>query len=366
LKVALAMSGGVDSSVTLHLLLKRGYEVVGVHMKTFSDEYFSFESRVKKKVCCGPSDTRDAHKIATDAGVPFIIVQLGDVFSEEVVERFLSMYREGYTPNPCVFCNRYVKVGKLMDYALEKLGCEKFATGHYARVEYVEDFKRWLIRRATDIEKDQSYFLSLLKPGRLPHLLLPLGGWEKGEIRKKAAELKLHVFDKMESQEICFIPGDDVGTYLREKLGTLPGEIKTLDGKTVGYHEGYYLYTVGQRKGLGMQLGRRVYVHHVDAATNTVYVAEKDKILARFVKAGKPNYFLPPGLLNDLAVEEEVNCKIRSKSPLLPVGSLKCFEEGVELELREPGFAVTPGQILAVYWKDYLVLGAIIEEWEAQ
>jgi len=360
------MSGGVDSSVALHLLLERGYEVVGVHMKTFSDEYFSFESHVKKKVCCGPSDTRDAHKIATNAGVPFIIVQLGEVFSKEVVERFLSMHREGYTPNPCVFCNRYVKMGKLMDYALEKLGCEKFATGHYARVEYVEDLKRWLIRRAADIEKDQSYFLSLLEPDRLPHLFLPLGEREKDEIRKKAAELKLHVFDKTESQEICFVPGDDVGAYLREKLGTVPGKIKTLDGKTVGYHEGYYLYTVGQRKGLGVQLGKRVYVHHVDSTTNTVYVAEREKLLARYVKASKPNYFLPPGLLNDLAVEGELSCRIRSKSSLVPVGSLKCFEEEVELELREPGFAVTPGQILAVYWKDYLVLGAIIEEWEAQ
>lgn len=365
MKIALAMSGGVDSSVALHILLEKGYEVVGVHMKTFPDEYFSFETRVKKKVCCGPSDTRDAHRIATEAGVPFKIINLGELFSREVVERFLSMYRGGYTPNPCVFCNRYVKMGALLDYAIKNLNCQKFATGHYARVEYVEDLERWLIKRAVDLEKDQSYFLSLIKSERLPYLLLPLGEWKKANIREKARELGLHVFDKTESQEICFVPEDDVSSYLKEKLGSRRGAIKTLDGKVVGEHEGYFLYTVGQRKGLKIHLGKRVYVHHVDPMTNTVYVAEREKLLAGHITAFQPNYFLPPQILTALSREETFRCKVRSKSNMLAVASLECTEDRLKLTLKEPAFAVTPGQVLAVYWKDYLVAGAIIEEWEA-
>ncbi len=360
-KVALAMSGGVDSSVALHLLREKGYDVVGVHMKTFPDIYFDFARYTKKKVCCSPEDTFDAMKVAKEAGVEFHVLRFGEIFETHVVDYFVDTYAAGCTPNPCAFCNRYLKFGAMMDEAMKKFDCEFFATGHYAQVEYVEKFGKYMLKMGRDRDKDQSYFLSLIEPERLSRILFPLGQYTKEEIRTRARNLRLHVSEKKESQEICFVPYDDIKTYLMKKLGIRKGPIKDLEGKVLGEHEGFYFYTVGQRKGLKVSAGKRLYVHHVVPAENTVVVAERDALMASNIVARNINMFLKIEELEEL---EDLRCKVRNKSQLAAVKEISILDDQLKVKLKKPVFAVTPGQIVTVYWREYVIMAGIIEGWE--
>src|SRR5579864_899697 len=302
-RVLLGMSGGVDSSVTGYLLREQGYEVVGVTMKVWPQDCIS---RAEDK-CCGPQAVADARAVAHSLGIPHYLVDEADLFERTVIDYFTSEYQAGRTPNPCVMCNEKLKFGNLWDKA-EALGCDYIATGHYAIIEHSGD--RAVLRKGVDPRKDQSYFLFSLRQPQLRRALTPIGSMHKTEIREIAHSLGLKVADKTDSQEICFVPGNDYKAFLRSHLGENEfhrGEIYDIDGNFVGEHEGIELFTVGQRKGLpGGSVGPR-YVVDLDAATNRVIVGNAEDLVCDEFEIDRINW-----IASDLPDEnDELTVKIR-------------------------------------------------------
>jgi tRNA-specific 2-thiouridylase len=351
-RVLLGMSGGVDSSVTGYLLREQGYDVIGVTMKVWPQDCIS---RAEDK-CCGPQAVADARAVAHSLGIPHYVVDEADLFERTVIDYFTSEYQAGRTPNPCVMCNEKLKFGNLWGKA-EALSCDYIATGHYAIIEHHED--RAVLRKGLDPRKDQSYFLFSLRQPQLRRALTPLGPMEKLEIRKIAHSLGLKVADKVDSQEICFVPGNDYKAFLRSHLGEKKfhrGEIYDVDGNFVAEHDGIELFTIGQRKGLPGGSARPRYVVDLDAETNRVIIGDAEDLVCDEFEIDRTNW-----IARDLPNEDaDLAVKIRYSHPGTAATVTPLENNRARIRLHEPQRAVTPGQAAVIYDGDAVMGGGWI------
>ncbi len=345
-KVVVGLSGGVDSSVSAWLLKEQGYEVIGVnmeHLKPADDSSFSLEG------------TEDAKKVASALGIPFYVINYHDAFKSGVIHPFIGAYCSGRTPNPCVWCNRYVKWEALLRKA-DELGADYVATGHYAKVKRLEN-GRYCVAASATAKKDQTYALCALSQDQLKRTLMPLGDYTKDETRKIAARQGIPVANKPDSQEICFIPDDDYAGYIKENSDykPQPGNFVDIHGNVLGKHKGIIHYTVGQRKGLGIAFGTPMYVVRIKPDTNEVVLGTNEETFGDTLYAGSINFMgqesFSPG--------EVLLAKIRysHKGDFCRVFP---FEKGLKCVFEKPQRAITPGQALVLYKEDYVVAGGII------
>jgi tRNA-specific 2-thiouridylase len=346
-RVLLGMSGGVDSSVAGYLLREQGFDVIGVTMKVWPQDCIS---RAEDK-CCGPQAVADARGVAHSLGIPHYVVDEADQFEQTVINYFASEYQAGRTPNPCVMCNEKLKFGNLWNKA-EALGCDYIATGHYAIIEHLGDRAR--LRKGVDPRKDQSYFLFSLKQAQLRRALTPLGALQKPEIRTIAQSIGLKVADKVDSQEICFVPGNDYKAFLRSHLAATEfhrGEIYDVDGNFVAEHEGIELFTIGQRKGLPGGSPQPRYVVDLDPETNRVIVGTVEDLSCEEFEVDRCNW------MNRESEEAfEVTVKIRYSHPGTRATITPLADQRARVQLHEAQRAVTPGQA-AVFYDGDIVLG---------
>ena len=346
-RVLLGMSGGVDSSVAGYLLREQGCDVVGVTMKVWPQDCIS---RAEDK-CCGPQAVADARSVAHSLGIPHYVVDEADEFEQTVINYFASEYQAGRTPNPCVMCNEKLKFGKLWEKA-EALGCNYIATGHYAIIEHQGDGA--VLRKGVDPRKDQSYFLFSLRQEQLRRALTPLGGMHKPEIRRIAQSLGLKVANKVDSQEICFVPGNDYKAFLRSHLAATEfhrGEIYDVDGNFVAEHEGIELFTIGQRKGLPGGSPQPRYVVDLDPETNRVIVGSVEDLTCEEFEVDRCNWMNRQG-----EEKAELTVKIRYSHPGTRATVTPLNKERARVRLHEPQRAVTPGQA-AVFYDGDMVMG---------
>lgn len=347
-KVVVGMSGGVDSSVAAYLLKKQGYEVIGVTMQMWEEKKDSAGNRTENQ------GIQDARKVAQALGIPHYVLDFRDEFKRSVVDYFIEEYLQGRTPNPCNICNRRVKWEALLERSAE-FGAEYVATGHYARIVQLPN-GRYTVKNSVTAKKDQTYALCNLTQEQLSHTLMPVGEYEKEEIRRIAEEVGLPVASKKDSQDICFIPDGDYAAFLqREAPERMPGEGNFVNtkGEVIGKHKGVTHYTIGQRKGLNLAMGHPVFVAGIHAATNEVVIGENEDIHTTVVYCDRINYM---GMA-DLEKPRKAIVKIRyahAGSPCLlekiPDGRVKCTFD-------EPVRAATPGQSI-VFYEDGYVLGS--------
>jgi tRNA-specific 2-thiouridylase len=350
-RVLVGMSGGVDSSVTAYLLKRDGWDVLGVTMKVWPQDCIS---RAEDK-CCGPSAIADARGVAHALGIPHYVVDEADEFEKLVIDYFSSEYRAGRTPNPCVMCNEKLKFGNLWTKA-RALGADYIATGHYAIIEHHDD--RAVLRKGLDGRKDQSYFLFSLRQPQLQRALTPLGGMTKPEIRAIAREIGLKVADKVDSQEICFVPGNDYKAFLRSHLGEAEfhrGGIYDTDGNFLGEHEGIEMFTIGQRKGLPGGSPYPLYVIDIDAEHSRVIVGPESELVRGEFEIDNTNWLVEPP-----TGPFEVNVKIRYAHPGADAVVEPSEHGRYRVRLVEPQRAITPGQAAVLYVDDQVVGGGWI------
>ncbi|WP_027719338.1 tRNA 2-thiouridine(34) synthase MnmA [Desulfovirgula thermocuniculi] len=354
-RVLVAMSGGVDSSVTAALLVERGYEVIGVTMQIWDPAVT--EVAGEHVGCCSLAAVEDARRVANRLGIPYYVLNFRRAFEERVIRYFCAEYLRGRTPNPCIACNRFIKFELLLRKA-RALGATYVATGHYARIVYDGRRNRYYLCRSRDEQKDQTYFLYTLTQEQLAHTLMPLGDYTKEEVRQMARERNLPVAEKPESQEICFIPDDDYREFLREVAGSQikPGPFLDLEGNVLGWHEGLPFYTVGQRRGLGIAAGRRLYVVDIDPTRNAVILGPQEA-LWRSELVAEDNNFIS---IEELTSPLEVQAQIRYRSRPAPAVISPLGEGRVKVSFLEPQRAITPGQAVVYYRGQCVVGGGII------
>jgi tRNA-specific 2-thiouridylase len=343
------MSGGVDSSVAAALLHEQGYDVIGITMKLWDGPE---PPEAGHKTCCTLDDVSDARRVAAQLDIPFFVVNFKSQFGAHVIDYFTESYRQGYTPNPCVQCNRYLKFTHLRQRA-QQLGAQWIATGHYASVSRGEE-GRYYLRRGRDAGKDQSYFLFDLTQEQLSQTLLPLGQYRKDEVRAHAARLHLNVAQKPDSQEICFIPNGDYRTFLRTRLASdemRTGPVQNTSGEVVGEHQGLPFYTVGQRRGLGIAAGEPLYVTDVQTEHNTLVVGSRQEAMADVCTVERLNW-----LCASPAQALSTTVRIRYRHQPVPAAVEPIDTGRAKIVFREPQFAVTPGQA-AVFYDGDTVLG---------
>ncbi len=344
-KVLVGMSGGVDSSVSAYLLKKDGYEVVGATMFLHS----SLENEENKKMI------HDAKSVAEKLGIEHHVLDFSKEFSQNIVGNFLSEYKNARTPNPCIICNEKMKFGVMLD-AAQNLGCDKIATGHYARI--IEENGRFFLKKSESAVKDQTYFLYRLNQHQLAHAIFPLEGLEKDTVRQIASELGLSVAEKKDSQEICFIPDDDYVAFLKEHgvTGT-PGDFCLETGEVIGQHGGLERYTIGQRKGLGIAWAHPLYVKHLSVLENKVILCANDGLFTSYLTASDTSYIPFDSLQGEMEVVARVRYRTAGAKAIirpLPGNRVECI-------FSEPQRAVTPGQSVVFYDGDTVIGGGFID-----
>jgi len=350
----IAMSGGVDSAVAALLMKQQGFAITGVTMRLYCDGE-SIPTADGETTDITP-DIRDARAVAERLGIPHLVCRLERTFCDRVVDDFVRTYLEGGTPNPCVVCNKTIKFGALLDFATQN-GLEHAATGHYARV--CEENGRYLVRRAKDENKDQSYMLWSLSQDVLSRVKLPLGELTKAEVREIAAAHGFESADRKDSQDICFLPDGNYAAFIRRYAGHVaaPGKFVDLDGKVLGTHPGMLHYTVGQRKGLGIALGRPMYVCGKNAQTGDVILCDDAQLYSTMLTAKSVN-FIP---FDTLTSPMRVGAKIRYAHKAAPATVYPTGKDTVRVEFDDPQRAIAKGQSVVFYDGDLLVGGGIIE-----
>ena len=354
MKALIGMSGGVDSSVAALLMLEAGCECIGATMRLYGGQTVSSEGG---KTCCSLDDVEDARAVAHRLGIRHYVFNFTDEFQRQVMDKFVDTYYQGGTPNPCIDCNRYLKFGKLLQRARE-LGCDWVVSGHYARVERDGATGRYLLKRAADRAKDQTYFLACLTQEQLSRIQFPLGALTKEQVRRIAEEHGFVNARKHDSQDICFVPGGDYTAFLREYTGKAsePGDFINLQGEVVGRHRGTVCYTIGQRKGLGLSMGEPVYVCGKDMAAGTVTVGPNEALFSRELVAKDWVFFPFEKLTEPLAVTAKIrHSQFDQPATVYP-------EDGglARVVFDEPQRAISPGQAVVLYQGDTVIGGGTI------
>ena len=347
----IAMSGGVDSSVAAYLMQQAGYDCMGVTMKLYENE----DAGVPRgHTCCTLDDVEDARRVAYALGMPYYVFNYKDAFREQVMARFAAAYQHGATPNPCLDCNRYLKFG-LLETRARALGCDVLATGHYARVEQLPD-GRYTLKKAVDATKDQSYVLAWLTQEQLAHTRFPLGGLHKTEAREIAEAHGFCNAHKHDSQDICFIPDGDYMSFIEKTTGkkSEPGDFVNQEGEVVGRHKGYYGYTIGQRKGLGISAPKPYYVTEIRPEENKVIVGSNEDLFKTDLIANDFNW------IENLAEDEVVKARIRYHQTEKEATARKNSDGTVDIHFLEPQRAITKGQAVVLYRDNHVVGGGTI------
>jgi tRNA-specific 2-thiouridylase len=373
-KVVVGMSGGVDSSVAAYLLKKRGYDVIGITMQMWQEEELC--TAKENGGYSGHDAVDDARRVAAVLDIPYYVMNFKQEFKKNVIDYFVSEYMQARTPNPCIACNRYVKWEALLKKSLE-LGASYIATGHYARIIKLDN-GRYTIRKAVTQRKDQTYALYKLTQDQMSHTLMPVGGYTKDEIRSIALQQKLLVANKPDSQEICFIPNNDYADFITkyhsqneiskeisqpgiqsgkdDYLGLTCGNYVNTDGEVIGKHKGLIHYTVGQRKGLNLAMGQPVFVLELRPQTNEVVIGNANEVFSDHLYANQLNFMS----IEDLEGEMMVEAKIRYTHKGARCIIKKTAQDEIKCIFEEPQRAITPGQAVVFYKKDYIVGGGSI------
>src|SRR6202046_5140490 len=363
--IAVAMSGGVDSSTVAAIVRAEGHNVIGLTVQLWNQRRLAGHEGMPKAVkgrCCSLDDVYDARRVAEHIGIPYYVVNHEERFEREVVRPFVSEYLSGRTPIPCSLCNNHLKFDQLHVVA-RQIGADLVATGHYARVEYSDVSGRWLLKRPADRSKDQTYFLFGLTQEQLSRTLFPLGGMNKPEVRELARKHGLALAEKPDSQEICFVPGGDykrfIDAYLAESGEALPdtaGELVTASGEVIGEHSGVHNFTVGQRKGLGVATGSPLYVIQINGADKQVVVGRDGHLYWGELRARRLNLIA----VDDLREPKRVSVKIRHRHEGAAAMLEKLADDEILVTFDQPQRAITPGQAAVFYDGDIVVGGAWI------
>ena len=356
-RVVIGMSGGVDSSVAAYILKEQGYDVIGITMQIWQNmKQDVFE---REGGCCSLSSVDDARRVCDKIGIPFYVVNFKEIFEKKVIDYFVDEYFEGRTPNPCIACNRYLKFDALLNKA-RALEAEYVATGHYARVSYDEQYKRYVLKKSATIKKDQTYALYNLNQEQLGATLMPLGDYTKDVVREIAYQQHLGVASKPDSQEICFVDDNNYSRFLSERRpkAVRPGYFVDVKGKILGKHQGIVNYTVGQRKGLGIALGKPMFVVELIPDKNLVVLGDESEVFSKVLIASDVNMILYEKLEKAMNVKAKIRYSAQEADCLVePLENNK-----IKVTFDQPQRAITPGQSVVLYDGDYVLGGGIIEK----
>lgn len=354
-KALIAMSGGVDSSVAAYFMKEQGYDCMGVTMKLFRGEDAGVP---RERSCCSLDDVEDARNVAHSLGIPYYVFNFTDRFQEDVIDRFVAAYETGSTPNPCIDCNRYLKFEKLFLRAQE-LGYDFVVTGHYARIVYDDTAGRYLLKKALDETKDQSYVLYSMTQEQLAHTRFPLGELHKTEVRGIAEKCGLVNAKKQDSQDICFVQDGSYADFIEQYTGKTypPGDFIDRDGNVLGTHKGIIRYTVGQRRGLGISHEEPLYVMAVNPADNTVMLGTDDALYSKTLTANRLNLIA----VDTIDKPMRVKAKVRYRQAEQPATVIQTGDDTLTVEFDEPQRAVTKGQAVVLYDGDTVVGGGTIQ-----